>query len=44
VVRAHGVPSTLLLMLAAIPLILWAARVFHRCCEAPSMARAARCI
>lgn len=38
-VTAHGVPSSLLIMAATTPLVLWAARVFYRCCEAPSIRR-----
>ena len=38
-VIAHGVPSSLLIMAATTPLVLWAARVFYRCCEAPSIRR-----
>jgi peptidoglycan/LPS O-acetylase OafA/YrhL len=36
---AHGVPSSLLIMVATTPLVLWAARVFYRCCERPSIRR-----
>lgn len=35
-------PASLLLMTATTPLVLWAARVFHRYCEAPSVAIAQR--
>jgi peptidoglycan/LPS O-acetylase OafA/YrhL len=38
-VIAHGVPSSLLIMAATTPLVLWAARVFYRCCEGPSIRR-----
>ena len=39
---AHGIPSSLLIMAAVTPLILWASRLFYRYCEAPSIARADR--
>lgn len=38
-VVAHGVPSSLVIMAATTPLVLWAARVFYRCCERPSIHR-----
>ena len=38
-VVAHGVPSSLVIMAATTPLVLWAARVFYRCCERPSIRR-----
>jgi peptidoglycan/LPS O-acetylase OafA/YrhL len=38
-VVAHGVPSSLLIMTATTPLVLWAARAFYRCCERPSIQR-----
>jgi peptidoglycan/LPS O-acetylase OafA/YrhL len=38
-VIAYGVPSSLLIMAGTTPLVLWAARVFYRCCERPSIRR-----
>jgi len=38
----HDVPSSLLIMLAATPFVLWASRVFYRYCEAPSLRRSQR--
>ena len=38
-VIAQGVPSSLLIMVATTPLVLWAARVFYRGCERPSIRR-----
>ena len=38
-VIAHGMPSSLVIMAATTPLVLWAARVFYRCCERPSIDR-----
>jgi peptidoglycan/LPS O-acetylase OafA/YrhL len=38
-VIAQGVPSSLLIMAATTPLVLWAARVFYRGCERPSIRR-----
>jgi peptidoglycan/LPS O-acetylase OafA/YrhL len=42
VVVEHGFPSSLLIMTAATPLVIVAARLFYRYCEAPSIARAQR--
>jgi peptidoglycan/LPS O-acetylase OafA/YrhL len=42
VVIANGIPSSLLLMTATTPIVLWAARLFYRLCEAPCIARAQR--
>jgi peptidoglycan/LPS O-acetylase OafA/YrhL len=39
VVIAQGAPSSLLIMAATTPLVLWAARVFYRGCERPSIRR-----
>jgi peptidoglycan/LPS O-acetylase OafA/YrhL len=38
-VIGQGVPSSLLIMVATTPLVLWAARVFYRGCERPSIRR-----
>jgi len=38
-VIAEGVPSSLLIMAATTPLVLWASRVFYRRCERPSIRR-----
>ncbi|HEY7436044.1 MAG TPA: acyltransferase [Methylomirabilota bacterium] len=38
-VVAHGVPSSLLVMAATTPLVLWASRIFYRFCERPSIRR-----
>lgn len=38
-VIAHGVPSSLVIMAATTPLVLWTARAFYRCCERPSIRR-----
>ncbi|HEX2437405.1 MAG TPA: acyltransferase [Methylomirabilota bacterium] len=38
----HGIPSSLLIMAATTPVVLWAARTFYRYCEVPSMVRAGR--
>jgi peptidoglycan/LPS O-acetylase OafA/YrhL len=38
----RGIPSSLLIMAASTPIVLWAARVFYRYCEAPAVARAER--
>lgn len=38
-VVAHEVPSSLLIMTATLPLVLWASRLFYRCCELPSIRR-----
>ena len=37
---AHGIPSSLLIMLAVTPIVLLASRLFYRYCEAPSILRA----
>jgi len=42
VVIEHGIPSSLLIMLATIPLVLWASRLFYRACEGPCALRAQR--
>jgi peptidoglycan/LPS O-acetylase OafA/YrhL len=39
-VVAQGIPSSVLIMAASTPLVLWASRLFYRYCEAPSIARA----
>ena len=39
VVIGLGMPSSLLIMAATTPLVLWASRVFHQYCERPSMKR-----
>jgi peptidoglycan/LPS O-acetylase OafA/YrhL len=39
-VLAHGIPSSLLIMLAVTPIVLLASRLFYRYCEAPSILRA----
>ena len=39
IVIALGMPSSLLIMLATTPLVLWASRVFHRYCERPAIQR-----
>ena len=36
-VIAHGVPSSLLIMLASTPIVLGASRLFYRYCEAPAV-------
>jgi peptidoglycan/LPS O-acetylase OafA/YrhL len=41
-VVAHGLPASLLIMAATTPIVLWASRVFYRCCEAPCILRAER--
>ena len=38
-VIALGMPSSLLIMAATTPLVLWASRVFYRYCERPSIQR-----
>jgi len=38
----HGLPSSLLIMAASTPIVLWASRLFYRYCEAPFIARAER--
>ena len=38
-VVAHGLPSSLLIMAATTPLVLWASRLFYRYCERPSIRR-----
>jgi peptidoglycan/LPS O-acetylase OafA/YrhL len=38
-VIAQGVPSSLLIMAATTPVVLWAARAFYRGCERPSIRR-----
>jgi peptidoglycan/LPS O-acetylase OafA/YrhL len=35
----HGIPSSLLIMAATTPIVLWTSRLFYRYCEAPSVAR-----
>jgi peptidoglycan/LPS O-acetylase OafA/YrhL len=42
VVITHGIPSSLLLMMATIPIVLWASRLFYRACEGPCALRAQR--
>ena len=42
VVIDHHIPSSLLIMAAVTPLILWTSRLFHHYCEAPSIACADR--
>lgn len=42
VVVRHGIPTSLLLMAATTPLVLWAARLFYRWIEAPCIALAQR--
>ena len=42
VVVEHGIPSSLLIMIASTPVVLWGARALFRYCEAPSIARADR--
>jgi peptidoglycan/LPS O-acetylase OafA/YrhL len=39
-VIAHGFPSSLVIMAATMPLVLWASRVFYRCFEEPAIQRA----
>jgi peptidoglycan/LPS O-acetylase OafA/YrhL len=39
IVVTHQVPSSLLIMAATMPLILWASRLFYRYCEAPAIQR-----
>jgi len=41
-VLAHGIPSSLVIMIAVTPMVLWASRLFYRYCEAPSILRAER--
>jgi peptidoglycan/LPS O-acetylase OafA/YrhL len=41
-VIAHGVPSSLLIMLASTPIVLGASRLFYQYCEAPAVARSQR--
>jgi len=36
----HGLPSSLLIMVATTPVVLWASRLFYRYCEAPCVLRA----
>ena len=38
-VIAHGLPSSLLIMAATTPVVLWASRLFYRYCEQPSVRR-----
>jgi peptidoglycan/LPS O-acetylase OafA/YrhL len=38
----HGLPSSVLIMAASTPIVLWASRLFYRYCEAPFIARAER--
>ncbi len=38
-VVAHGLPSSLLIMAATTPVVLWASRLFYRYCERPSIGR-----
>jgi len=38
-VVAHGLPSSLLIMAATTPVVLWASRLFYRYCERPSIRR-----
>jgi peptidoglycan/LPS O-acetylase OafA/YrhL len=38
----HGLPSSLLIMTAVVPIVAWASRLFYRYCEAPSVARSHR--
>jgi peptidoglycan/LPS O-acetylase OafA/YrhL len=38
-VVAHGLPSSLLIMAATTPVVLWASRIFYRYCEQPSIRR-----
>jgi peptidoglycan/LPS O-acetylase OafA/YrhL len=38
----HGLPSSLVIMAAATPVVIWASRLFYRYCEAPSVARSQR--
>jgi ribosomal protein L3 len=42
IVGASGVPSSLLIMAATTPLVLWASRLFYRYCEAPWIRRSQR--
>ena len=42
IVVAGGVPSSLLVMAATTPLVLWASRLFYRYCEAPWIRRSQR--
>ena len=39
IVIALGMPSSLLIMAATTPLVLWASRVFYRYCERPAIER-----
>lgn len=41
-VGAYDLPASLVVMLATTPIVLWAARAFHRVCEQPCMRIAAR--
>lgn len=41
-VVAHGIPSSLLIMTATTPIVLWASWLFYRYCEAPCVLRAQR--
>jgi peptidoglycan/LPS O-acetylase OafA/YrhL len=41
-VVAHEVPSSLLVIAATTPIVLWVSRLFFRCCEAPCIRRAQR--
>ena len=38
----HGIPSSLLIMAATTPIVLWTSKLFYRYCEAPSIARSQR--
>jgi len=40
VVISHGLPSSLIIMAATTPLVLWVSRVFYRCFEEPAIERA----
>ena len=42
VVIGHDIPSSLLIMLSTIPIVLWASRLFYRVCEGPCTLRAQR--
>jgi len=41
-VLAYGIPSSLLIMSATMPIVLWASWLFYRYCEAPCVVRAQR--
>jgi len=41
-VLEHGIPSSLLIMSATLPIVLWASWLFYRYCEAPCVVRAQR--